>query len=100
MKTMYLTIPTSSEQLGLLLRQFAGQRVAIVSGLDPGEPIFALRGHDTMAVNTIWEWLNKARERWGEQAGLSEARVNGVLEDIATISDWQAENPTLTRAPD
>ena len=99
-RTDYFELPASSEAIGLLLRQFAGKRIAVVSGLEPDEPIWSLRGHDVFAVDTIKVWLEDASARWLDREGLSAARAAGVAADIAALERWQADHANLVKVPD
>jgi hypothetical protein len=58
-------------------------RLAVVSGLRPGEPIFVLRAQDALALATINLWREMA------YGLLDQARADAVEADLQAFIEWR-----------
>lgn len=71
-----------------------GERVAVVTGLEPGELVFVLRSRDSLAVETIDHWYALAAP------GFDDARRTGWQADRDAFVRWQFDHAEAVRAPD
>ncbi len=69
-------------------------RIAIVSGLAPGEPIFAFRARDLAFPAAFVAW-------WAEVAeSFTSERAKDTKASARALADWARQNPEQARMPD
>lgn len=71
-----------------------GTRNALVTGLEPGEPVFVFRARDAFALPLIIAYARSVEPLFGE------ARFEQLSRDIQAVADWRRENQALLRDPD
>jgi len=73
-----------------------GARVAVVTGLEPDEPVFVLRARDALALNVVAQYSMLTTE-----AGLFSAdRREGLHATLSALVDWRNQHAERVRDPD